>query len=125
MAQLYYQAQLTVFLTSLSAILHATALVNTAGVTASDFVPEALDMIAAIPAIVGPGLGTSIDARSYPGDLSTVTMMGATAAHITETSRSLGIPAGLPAAVEALYDAAIARGHGADDGASVIEVLRP
>lgn len=113
------------FLTALSAILHATALVNTAGLTASDFVPDALGMIAAIPDIVGLGLGTAIDARSYPGDLSTVTMMGATAAHITETSRSLGVPAGLPAAVEAQYDAAIARGHGADDWASVIEVLRP
>ena len=40
LAQLWYQAQLDVFLTALSGLLHATALVGSAGVTAPSSCPR-------------------------------------------------------------------------------------
>ena len=52
LAQLWYQAQLDVFLTALSGLLHATALAGSAGVTAAEFLPEALQTLADIPAML-------------------------------------------------------------------------
>ena len=43
------------FLTALSGLLQATALVAAAGVTAAEFVPDALDTLAGIPAMLEGG----------------------------------------------------------------------
>jgi 3-hydroxyisobutyrate dehydrogenase-like beta-hydroxyacid dehydrogenase len=64
-----------------------------------------------------------VDARSYPGDLSTATMMGATAAHIVAASADAGLDTVLPEAVQSLYDRAIAAGHGPDNWTSLYEVV--
>ena len=64
-----------------------------------------------------------VDERSYPGDLSTVTMMGATADHIVAASAAAGIDTALPEAVKSLYDRAIAAGHGNDNWTSLYEVV--
>ena len=95
-----YQAHLDVFLTTLSSLLHATALVGSAGITATEFLPELIDTVARHPGDARRrrrALGASIDAGEHPGDLSTVTMMGATADHIVAASQSAGIDLGLPA----------------------------
>jgi 3-hydroxyisobutyrate dehydrogenase-like beta-hydroxyacid dehydrogenase len=126
LAQLYYQAQLDVFLTSLASVLHAVALVGSAGVAAVDFVPEALATIRDIPAMLGEGgeLARQLDAGEHTGDLSTTTMMGATAHHIVAATEAAGIDPALPLAVRSLYDRAIAAGHGSDNWTSLIEVIR-
>ncbi len=51
-------------------------------------------------------------------------MMGATADHVAGANRSAGLDTALPDAVKSLYDRAIARGHGRDGWASLIEVIR-
>lgn len=126
-AQLMYQAQLDVFLTALAGLLHGTALAAAAGVAAADFVPQALDTLGSIPAMVGDAhqLGSDIDAGEHPGDLSTVTMMGATADHIVSASAAVGIDLELAAAVQSLYRRAVATGHAKDNWSSLIEVIRP
>lgn len=126
LAQLWYQAQLDVFLTTLSAVLHATALVGSAGVTAAEFVPEALATVAAVPAMIGDAerVAHQLDAGSHPGELSTVAMMGATAAHILGASEAVGIDLELPRAVKAHYDRALAAGRGGEDWTSLIDVIR-
>lgn len=126
LAQLYYQAQLDVFLTTLASLLHAVALVGESGVTAVDFVPEALAAIRGIPAMLGDGgeLARQLDAGEHPGDLSTATMMGATARHIVAATEAAAIDPALPLAVRSLYDRAIAAGHGSDNWTSLIEVIR-
>ncbi len=124
LAQLYYQAQLDIFLTCLSAYLHATALIGTAGVTAEDFLPYAIDNFDSLSSYL-PAAARMIDEGRYPGDLANVTMMGATAGHIVEASRSAGVDLALPTAVKQYYDHAIAAGRGGEDFSSLIEVIRP
>jgi 3-hydroxyisobutyrate dehydrogenase-like beta-hydroxyacid dehydrogenase len=123
LAQLYYQAQLSLFLTSLAAYLHATALVGAAGVSAAEFLPYAVDNVSALSYYLGDA-ARDIDTGRYPGEGGNVTMMGATAEHIVGSSLSAGIDAALPSAVKSLYDRAIAAGHGRDSWTSLIEVVR-
>jgi len=126
LAQLYYQAQLDVFLTTLSGLLHATALVGSAGVTAAEFLPEAIRTVLDTPAMVGATdeVARGLDTGDHPGDLATATMMGATAGHILEASEAAGIDVALPRAVKAHYDRAIAAGHGRDSWTSLFEVIK-
>lgn len=127
LAQLMYQAQLAVFLTTLSALMHATAMLGTAGMKARETLPELLSSADSIGAILRAGEdtpGAALDAGEHPGDLSTVTMMGATADHIVETSTSLGLDLALPLAVQAHYRRAIENGHGSDNWTRIIDSIR-
>ncbi|MFF7281153.1 NAD(P)-binding domain-containing protein [Streptomyces griseorubiginosus] len=127
LAQLMYQAQLAVFLTGLSALMHATAMLGTAGLKASEALPELLSFTDSIGGILRAGErkpGVALDAGEHPGDLSTVTMMGATADHIVETSASLGLDLALPRAVQAHYRQAIGNGHGSDNWTRIIDSIR-
>lgn len=127
-AQLMYQAHLDVFLTTLAGLAHATAMVGSAGISAEDFLPDVLQLLAAVPDMIAPegiaGLGRQIDAGEHPGDGSNVTMMGATADHIRETSEIVGIDTALPGAVQAHYHRAIADGGGADGWTRILDGIR-
>ncbi|MEV0396359.1 NAD(P)-dependent oxidoreductase [Polymorphospora rubra] len=126
LAQLFYQANLAVFLTALSSLLHATSLVTAASVPAAEFLPGAMGMLTGIPAMVGDGLDLAreLEAGEYPGDLSTALMMGATAEHIVRTSEKAGVDLELPKAVRSHYERAIAAGHGTRNWTALYEVLR-
>ncbi|MFJ6850910.1 NAD(P)-dependent oxidoreductase [Streptomyces sp. NPDC091271] len=127
LAQMMYQAQLAVFLTTLSALMHATAMLGTAGMKAEETLPELLSAADTISDILRAGderPGAALDAGEHPGDLSTVTMMGATADHIVETSTSLGLDLALPLAVQAHYRRAIEDGHGSDNWTRIIDTIR-
>ncbi|MBP2321044.1 3-hydroxyisobutyrate dehydrogenase-like beta-hydroxyacid dehydrogenase [Kibdelosporangium banguiense] len=124
LAQLYYQAQLTIFLTSLSSYLHATALLKAAGVSAEKFVPYAKETFDTMSMYV-PGAAENVDTRTYPGEGASVTMMGATADHIVGASKESGLDLALPNAVKSQYDRAIAQGHGKSGWPSLYEVIAP
>jgi 3-hydroxyisobutyrate dehydrogenase-like beta-hydroxyacid dehydrogenase len=126
LAQLYYQAQLTVILTALSGLLQATALVDSAGVSPREFVPEAFATLADIAEMSGGGDETArqLDSGSHPGNLATAVMMGATADHIVAACEAAGIDVALPLAVKSHYDRAIAAGHGQDNWTSLFEVIK-
>lgn len=127
LAQMMYQAQLTVFLTTLSALMHATAMLGTAGMKAEGSLPELLSTADTLSGILRAGderPGAALDAGEHPGDLSTVTMMGATADHIVETSASLGLDPALPLAVQSHYRHAIEDGHGNDNWTRIIDRIR-
>jgi 3-hydroxyisobutyrate dehydrogenase-like beta-hydroxyacid dehydrogenase len=126
LAQLYYQAQLDVFLTVLSALLHSTALVGSAGVTAAEFLPEAIRTVLDTPDMIGGvvEVARELDEGKHPGDLSTVAMMGATADHIVGASEAAGIDVALPRAVRSHYERAVAAGHGRHNWTSIFEVIR-
>lgn len=127
-AQLMYQAHLDVFLTTLSAFAHATALVGSAGITAEEFLPEVLQLFRAIPDMIAPdgiaGLGARIDAGQHPGDGSNLTMMGATADHVHAASEVVGIDTALPRAVQAHYHEAIRRWGGQDGWTRIVDGIR-
>ncbi len=127
LAQMMYQAQLAVFLTTLSGLMHATAMLGTAGVKAQEVLPDLLSFTDSIGAILRAGEenpGAALDAGEHPGELSTVTMMGATSDHIVETSTSLGLDLALPLAVQAHYRRAIEDGHGGDNWTRIIDSIR-
>lgn len=126
LAQLMYQAHLDVFLTSLSGLMHATALMGSAGMSATEFIPQALETLAGVPAMLNAGEspGRQIDERIHPGELSTTTMLGATAEHIVAASEAADIDLALPRAVRSHYRRAVADGHGADNWTSIIEGIK-
>lgn len=127
LAQMMYQAALAVFLTTLSGLMHATAMLGTVGLKAREALPELLSLADSVGAIMRAGEetpGAALDAGEHPGDLSTVTMMGATADHIVETSASLGLGLALPEAVQAHYRRAIDDGHGGDHWTRIIDGIR-
>jgi 3-hydroxyisobutyrate dehydrogenase-like beta-hydroxyacid dehydrogenase len=126
LAQLMYQAHLDVFLTSLSALMHATALLGSAGITATEAVSELMSTLTEVPAMLqaGENVGAQIDAGEHPGHLSTVTMMGATSDHIVDTSATVGVDLALPRAIQAHYHRAIADGHGKDNWTRIIDGIR-
>ncbi len=123
LAQLLYQAQLAAFLTSLAGMLHGIALVKSAGITAERYAPYLADISASLSMYVDE-MVKHVDSGEHPGDLANVTMMGATAAHVLGASESAGIDAAVPGAVKALYDRAIAAGHGKDSFTALINVIR-
>ncbi|MDX3800439.1 NAD(P)-dependent oxidoreductase [Streptomyces sp. AK04-3B] len=127
LAQVMYQAQLAVFLSTLSALMHATAMLGTAGTKATEALPELLSFTDTIGAVLRAGEavpGAALEAGEHPGDLSTVTMMGATSDHIVETSTALGLDLALPLAVQAHYRRAIDDGHGGDNWTRIIDAIR-
>ncbi len=127
-AQLMYQAHLDVFLTTLSGLAHATALVGSAGITAETFLPEVMRLFHAIPDMIAAdgvgGLGARIDAGEHPGAGSSITMLGATADHIHASSAAVRIDTTLPDVIRAQYHRAINDGHGADGWTRIIDGLR-
>ncbi|MDA3647597.1 NAD(P)-binding domain-containing protein [Saccharopolyspora indica] len=123
LAQLFYQANLDVFLTALSAFLHGSALLGSAGVPAKDFAPWAAQVLQLVIQFL-PQSAEQVDADEHPGDLSTVTMMGATADHVLAASREAGIDLDLPRAIKAHYDRTIAAGKGGDNWTRLIDGIR-
>ncbi|MEU4741101.1 NAD(P)-binding domain-containing protein [Actinosynnema sp. NPDC023658] len=123
LAQLLYQAQLDVFLTSLAAMLHGIALVKSAGFTAERYAPHLTDVVSTLAMYVDE-TARHVDSGEHPGDLATAAMMGATAAHVVGASEAAGVDTALPAAVRSLYDRAIAAGRGKDSWTVLIDVLR-
>lgn len=127
LAQLMYQAQLDVFLTTLSSLMHATALLGSAGFAAADAMPELLETVAGVPEMLAVGdekPGAAIDAGDHPGDLSTATMMGATADHIVAASEAAGIDLALPRAVQGHYRRVVEDGRGGDNWTRIIDGIR-
>ncbi|TLW94574.1 NAD(P)-dependent oxidoreductase [Saccharomonospora piscinae] len=122
LAQLYYQAQLDIFLTSLAAYLHATAMLRAAGVPAPVFAPYAREMFDMTSYFLD-GVPEEIERGEYPGDAATATMMGATAEHIVGASEDAGVDTTLPRAVLSYYRRAIEAGHGAHGWPSLYEVI--
>lgn len=127
LAQLMYLANLDVFLTSLASLMHATALLESGGVTASVAIPELMLTLVGVGEMlaVGGNPGAQIEAGEHPGDLSTATMMGATADHIVAASDAAGIDGGLPAAVQAYYTWVRDNGLGGDNWTRIIDAIRP
>ena len=125
LAQFYYQAQLDIFLTSLAAYLHATALVGSAGVSAKTFLPYAMKTFESMSVIGALAEAADhIDSGKYPDDMANVIMMGATADHIVRASQTAGINTVLPEAVKTLYDHTIAAGRGKDGWPSLFEAIK-
>lgn len=122
LAQLWYQAQLDLFMTILASTTHAAALLASAGVPARTFFPYAMELLSAMPYFM-TGMDAEIDNRSYPDAGASTAMMAAGMEHITQASVEAGIDPGLPAAVRDLYRRAIAAGRGSEGSTVLYEMI--
>ncbi|MFF3485679.1 NAD(P)-dependent oxidoreductase [Streptomyces sp. NPDC002701] len=107
----------------LDGFLNGAAILGTAGVSATAYLPLAQTAIGSVAGWL-PGYARQVDAGVYPADDGTVDTHLAAMAHVVEESESLGVNAELPKLVRALAERAAAAGHGADGYAALVEQFR-
>ena len=123
LAALYDLALLGIMWSTMAGYLHALALVGTEGVEPSTFTPMALSWLSAVGGFL-PGIGAQVASGEYATEVSALDINAAGLGLLVETSRAQGIGFSVPAAVQELFDRAVAAGHGAHAIASVIEEIR-
>ncbi|GAA2416037.1 NAD(P)-dependent oxidoreductase [Streptomyces coeruleofuscus] len=107
----------------LDGFLNGAAILGTAGVSATAYLPLAQT---AIDTVAGwlPGYARQADHGTYPADDGTIGTHLAAMAHVVEESESLGVNAELPRLVKALAERAAAAGHGGSGYAALVEQFR-
>lgn len=123
LAAVYDLSMLDFFYASMSGLVHAFALAREDKVAATALAPY-LDAITAILPAIAAGMASAIDAGDYNGEQANLSMMTASVDHLLHMSRDRGLDTGQLEAIKAVADRAIAKGHGTDDWASTIEVLK-
>lgn len=123
LAAVYDLSMLDFFYASMSGLVHAFALAREDKVAATALAPY-LDAIAAILPPIAAGMASAIDAGDYNGEQANLSMMTASVDHLLHMSQDRGLDTGQLEAIKAVADRAIAKGHGADEWASTIEVLK-
>ncbi|MFT7869511.1 MULTISPECIES: NAD(P)-dependent oxidoreductase [Amycolatopsis] len=123
LAALYDLALLGMMWSTMAGYLHALALVGTEGVTPAQFAPMASAWQSAVGGFL-PGIGEQVASGDYETDVSALDINAAGLALLVETSRAQGISPAVPAALQELFDRAVAAGHGSHAIASVIEEIR-
>lgn len=107
----------------LDGFLNGAAILGTAGVSATAYLPIAQT---AIDTVAGwlPGYARQADDGIYPADDGTIGTHLAAMAHVVEESEALGVNAELPRLVKALAERAAASGHGASGYVALVEQFR-
>lgn len=128
LSMLYYQSQLYLFWSTLTAYMHAVALLGSAGASAREFRPFAasllLDLAGDGPMGFLKHVTGEIEAGVYPGEDNTLRMQAVGADHVVEAAREAGIDVAGPTALRNLFWRAVDAGHGEDGLSSVIEAVR-
>ncbi|WP_329124376.1 NAD(P)-dependent oxidoreductase [Streptomyces sp. NBC_01353] len=113
LAALYYQLQMDLFWTALTAWLHTLALANANGISASEIQPYAAETLG--------GMGQFIDfytprieAGQHSGDVERISMAVASLDHVVHTTRDSGVDPALPAALLEAFRRAAAEGYEED-----------
>ncbi|MFB7918133.1 NAD(P)-dependent oxidoreductase [Streptomyces sp. NPDC056061] len=125
LAVLYNTALLGFMWSTVNGYLHAAALVATAGATAEEFTPVALDWF--LPSVVTPITRTApaeLDSGTYPGDNGTVRMNLTAADHLLQTSVRQGLSDAVPAFLKGLLNRTVAEGRGDESYFAIAEVLK-
>ncbi|MGW4276886.1 NAD(P)-dependent oxidoreductase [Streptomyces seoulensis] len=125
LAPLYDVALLGVMWGTLNSFLQGAALLATADVKASEFLPWATKWVDAVKLFATDYAG-QIDAGdgAYPARDATMEVHFGALQHLVHESESLGVNADLPHFVKGLMERTIAAGFGGNSYASVIELLR-
>ncbi|MCR3745853.1 3-hydroxyisobutyrate dehydrogenase [Actinomadura glauciflava] len=128
LAMLYYQSQLYLFWSTLTAYMHAVALLGTAGVSAQEFRPFAASLLVALggdgPMGFVKHITEEIETGVYPGEDNTLHMQAVGADHVVEAALEAGIDVANPTALRDLFWRAVEAGHGEDGLSAVIEAVR-
>jgi 3-hydroxyisobutyrate dehydrogenase-like beta-hydroxyacid dehydrogenase len=123
---LYDVGLLSLLYASMTGWLDAFAVVGSAGVPASDFLPYAqrwfTDLVTADDTA---GLAQTIDRGEYPDTVpSSVALNAAALQLLVRVHRESGLDAGLVTAISRLADQRVAEGHGSDSYTSLIEAIK-
>ena len=122
LAQLFYQALVHVFVTTLATFVQGAALLGTAGVPAREYAPLADELVQLARSSFGEAAG-NIDAGDHPDEGASAQMMAVGVDHIAGAVAAAGQDAALPAAVKSLYDRMIEAGYGKDPWTRMIDVI--
>ncbi|WP_067530942.1 NAD(P)-dependent oxidoreductase [Nocardia crassostreae] len=126
LAVLYNTAMLEMMYTTLYGWLHATALVGSAGVSATEFADLAQGWF--MPTVLDPESlarrAPTLDAAEYPGTLGTMVMNLNGLRHITRTSVEQGVHSAQPRFLQEIAERTIAAGYGENGLFSVYETFK-
>jgi 3-hydroxyisobutyrate dehydrogenase-like beta-hydroxyacid dehydrogenase len=121
-ALLWYQLEESLLWTAMSGWLQTIALARANGVTAAELLPSAIGTFASMGELAG-FYTPRIDAGDHGGEADTLASATGSVAHVAETARDSGVDPALPEAIHALFQRAVAAGHGADSTTSVVELI--
>ncbi|MDQ0746038.1 3-hydroxyisobutyrate dehydrogenase-like beta-hydroxyacid dehydrogenase [Streptomyces africanus] len=119
----YEMATLVLMWGMLDGFLNGVAILGTAGVSATAYLPIARRAVGTVAGWL-PDYARQADDGSYPADDGTVDTHLAAMAHVVEESESLGVNTQLPRLVKALAERAVTAGHGASGYAALVEQFR-
>lgn len=126
LAVLYNTALLEMMYATLNGWLHATALLDSAHVSAQKFSELALGWF--MPVVVDPASlaeqAPALDDADYPGALGTLTMNLKALEHIVRTSEEQGVNTAPPRALKQIAEQAVAAGHGSQNYFAVYELFK-
>ncbi|MBR8640045.1 NAD(P)-dependent oxidoreductase [Streptomyces tuirus] len=123
LAALLYQIVVGMFWTSVLGYWQAIALADANGLTASDVLPHATEMLTGMPGFLS-FYAERIDAGEHGGDVERLAMGMASVEHVLHTNADAGVDTALPAAVAALFRRGMDAGYGADSASSLVELMK-
>ncbi|MDX3855600.1 NAD(P)-dependent oxidoreductase [Streptomyces sp. AK02-01A] len=123
LAAMYYQAQMTIFWTTMLSYYQTLALGQANGVSAKELLPYATMMTSMMPHFLEL-YAQHVDSAEYPGDVDRLAMGAASVDHVLHTHKDAGVSTVLPAAVAEIFNAGMAKGFGENSFSSLIEVLK-
>ena len=121
---LYDVALLGILWSTVTGYLHALALVGTEGVTAEAFLPYATAWVSQVALPVLPGMAQEVDRGAYATEVSTLDVNKDAIAHLVSAATAQGVSPEVMLPIQALIDRRVARGHGSDSLASLVEEMR-
>ncbi|MEU3714371.1 NAD(P)-dependent oxidoreductase [Streptomyces catenulae] len=123
LAAMYYQAQMTIFWTTMLSYYQTLALGKANGVSAKELLPYASMMTTMMPHFLEL-YAQHVDSGEYPGAVDRLAMGAASADHVLHTHKDAGVDTTLPAAVAEIFHKGMERGFAENSFSSLIEVLK-
>ncbi|SDJ79289.1 3-hydroxyisobutyrate dehydrogenase [Streptomyces indicus] len=123
LAPLWYQLQLGLFWSSLTAYLHTVAVAGANGISPEELLPYAVqtaDSVAGFLKFYTPRL----QAGSHEGDVDRLSMGVASVEHVVDTARDSGVDAALPEALLSVFRRGMDAGLADRSVTSLVEVFR-
>ncbi|MFD9245705.1 NAD(P)-dependent oxidoreductase [Streptomyces sp. NPDC059556] len=122
LAALYYQLQMDLFWTALTAWLHMAAVAEANGITLSEIKPYASRTLTGMDQFLD-FYTPRIEAGDHGGDVDRISMAVASLDHVVHTTRDSGVDPALPAAVLEAFRRAASAGHQDDSLTRLFEVF--
>nr|WP_246257675.1 NAD(P)-binding domain-containing protein [Amycolatopsis anabasis] len=123
LASLHDLALLSAMYSMFAGFLHATALVGTEGVQATEFAPTVVGWLTALAPIL-PEFAKVIDSGDYASEVQNVNFTKSAIDSIVRVSRDQGIAVDVPGVVQKLLDQQVAEGHGESGSTRIYEGIR-